>query len=81
MSRRPLAIAHGAGARVGEQVRCRPPRISEQEGVVAGLFRRSWPALLDRVSMRIGSTILILNGSAHDRRRVAMSGSFPDKGE
>jgi hypothetical protein len=60
----PLAVAHGAGARVGEQVDV-DILAAEKEGVEPG------PAIAasrsSGVVMRRGSTILILKGSAQER--------------
>ncbi len=63
---RPLAVAHGAGAAIGQQVDVDILR-AQEEGVVTRLSHRPLPVFGGLV-MRIGSTIFIFHGSAQERR-------------
>ena len=79
----PLPVAHRAGAAVGQQVDV-DVLGAQQEGVVAGLGD-ALAARCSRVVQRVGSTILIFQGSAHDcldasrtrMRRSSVIGALP----
>jgi len=62
----PLMVAHSVRARVGQEVDV-DVLGAKEKGVVARLPDRTLPVFAGVVVLR-GSTTLIFNGSAHDRR-------------